>query len=191
MKYSVNALLFLLSLGSVLAPPGGGDPIGGHGHSLNPFDVVFTGMMDEGDYLERGKGLAAAAGTPKVEIGLEEQGFVALFNPDPFQAWVSHCGGGGKAKNHPDHGFVLLDDDGDVIETFFQKKCQGVMKMYLDTDGVVEFKIDEHLVGHLDVNGNPNHLDCPVQETETEVVRCYAIEYRTFQVEEDIKVGCI
>lgn len=51
----------------------------------NPFKVMFMGIMNEGDLLGLDEGLAASdpeGGGPKVEIGLEEQGYVAVFNPD-------------------------------------------------------------------------------------------------------------
>jgi hypothetical protein len=50
--------------------------------------VLFIGKMDEGGLLGLGEGLAASDtkdGGPKVEIGLEEQGYVAFSNPDLVQ----------------------------------------------------------------------------------------------------------
>ncbi len=50
------------------------------------------GIMDEGDSLGLGEGLAASdpeGGGPNVEIGLQEPSYVAVFNPDPVQQWIS------------------------------------------------------------------------------------------------------
>ncbi len=79
--------------------------------------------------------------------------------------WISNIGGGDRLELHEDYGLVLLDEDDEVLETLFQKRCDGTTTMQLDTDGFVSFPIGGHIVGHLDASGNAVHLDCPVKES--------------------------
>lgn len=129
----------------------------------NPFNVKYIATMEEGDLFGKGEGLAAADGHPKVEFGLEKAGYVAVYNPDPFQQW----GGSISAetfKLDDESGVVLSDKRDEVIKTLFEKRCDGAMKMYLTKDGIIVFEIQDVIVDSLDASGNPNHLDCPCHE---------------------------